>query len=268
MRPAHAHTLHVDCRYLVPCRRGAFGPYRLSRTQSLALRLYPRAAPRYRSLKLPLLALGPVRAHHLHDRCLDVGCGALAMRRPRSEFTQPDAPSAHGLIQALDVTVKYRWMMTGLLVPLLLGMPAYAQQVLFTPEDGLSGTSQGVGSLKFRVGVRRAFHVQSFGKAQTDGSFRLDQTVSFAGQDPTTRSWVIRTVSPLNYAGELTDAAGPVSGHTSGRRLFLRYRVKGPFVMHQVLHLLPDGKTIDNVGRITLLGVPVGFLEETIRRRD
>jgi hypothetical protein len=37
--------------------------------------------------------------------------------------------------------------------------------------------------------------------------------------------------------------------------------------MNQELELLPDGKTIDNVGTITLLGIPVGHLHETIARR-
>jgi hypothetical protein len=38
--------------------------------------------------------------------------------------------------------------------------------------------------------------------------------------------------------------------------------------MHQTLELMPDGKTIDNVGKITLLGIPVGRLHETITRKD
>jgi hypothetical protein len=37
--------------------------------------------------------------------------------------------------------------------------------------------------------------------------------------------------------------------------------------MHQELQLMPDGKTIDNVGTITLLGIPLGHLHETITRR-
>jgi hypothetical protein len=48
----------------------------------------------------------------------------------------------------------------------------------------------------------------------------------------------------------------------------LHYRVKGPFVLHQQLELMPDGKTISNVGRITLLGIPVGWLREVITRKD
>ena len=38
--------------------------------------------------------------------------------------------------------------------------------------------------------------------------------------------------------------------------------------MHQTLELMPDGKTIDNVGKITLLGITVGRLHETITRKD
>jgi hypothetical protein len=36
--------------------------------------------------------------------------------------------------------------------------------------------------------------------------------------------------------------------------------------MHQELELKPDGKTINNVGTITLLGIPVGHLQEIITR--
>ena len=37
-------------------------------------------------------------------------------------------------------------------------------------------------------------------------------------------------------------------------------------MMHQTLELMLDGKTIDNVGRVTLLGIQVGSVRETIRR--
>lgn len=36
--------------------------------------------------------------------------------------------------------------------------------------------------------------------------------------------------------------------------------------MHQTLELMPDGKTIDNVGRGTLLGIQIGTVHATIRR--
>jgi hypothetical protein len=46
----------------------------------------------------------------------------------------------------------------------------------------------------------------------------------------------------------------------------LRYRLKGPLVMHQALEIMPDG-TINDMGRITMLGIPVGHLQETILHR-
>jgi hypothetical protein len=140
-----------------------------------------------------------------------------------------------------------------------------AQPLLFTPENGFSGWSQGDGSLKL-LGSTRAFHVRSLGTVQTDGSFLLQQTISFEGEAPKTRSWQIRQVAPLHFSGTLSDAAGTVHGHTEGSRLELSYRVTGPIMMHQTLELQPDTITILNVGHITLLGIPIGSLHETIRR--
>jgi hypothetical protein len=37
--------------------------------------------------------------------------------------------------------------------------------------------------------------------------------------------------------------------------------------MHQELELSADGKTIDNIGVIKLLGIPIGRLQETITRK-
>jgi len=155
-----------------------------------------------------------------------------------------------------------------MLLAQLLVAPALAQQTLFTPEAGLSGATRGEGTLTMHLWRTRPFRVRSFGARGENGLFNLNQTIIFSREPPMERAWVIRTVAPGRYAGTLTDAAGAVSGHTSGRRLFLRYRVMGPLVMHQVLHLQPDGKTIDNVGRITMLGITVGTLRETIRRDD
>lgn len=166
------------------------------------------------------------------------------------------------------MTMKVGLLLTSSLLVLFAVLPARAEQVTFTPQNGLSGLSRGDGSLKLLLGRPRAFHVQSLGRSQSDGSFTLKQTVTFDGKTSETRRWDIHEVTTLNYTGTLSDAAGPVSGHTIGRRLFLKYRIKGPLVMHQTLALMPDGKTIDNVGRITLLGIQVGSVRETIRRGD
>ena len=138
----------------------------------------------------------------------------------------------------------------------------------FTPQNGFSGRSEGNGKLKLFFSKRRPFHVESHGNDQPDGTFRLDQTVTFQGQKSQERFWLLKTTRQNHYTGTLSDAAGTVTGFTNGARLRLKYRVKGPLIMHQTLELMPDGKTIDNVGRVTLLGITVGHLHETITRKD
>ena len=138
----------------------------------------------------------------------------------------------------------------------------------FTPQNGFGGTSEGNGSLVLLFGDPQPFHVESHGHQQSNGTFRLEQKVTFQGKTPQNRVWILTTVSPNHYSATLSDAPGLVTGSTSGPHLSLQYRVKGPLVMHQELQLMPDGKTIDNVGVITLLGIPVGRLHETITRKD
>ena len=137
----------------------------------------------------------------------------------------------------------------------------------FTPHNGFSGHSEGNGKLRLFFGKQRPFHVKSHGYDQADGTFRLDQTITFQGEPSQERSWILKTIRQNHYTATLSDAAGPVTGLTNGSRLLLEYRVKGPLVMHQTLELMPDGKTIDNVGKVTLLGITVGHLHETITRK-
>ena len=151
----------------------------------------------------------------------------------------------------------------------MLALSASAMQptaVVFTPQAGFGGASEGNGTLKLLFGKRRVYHVESHGHALADGTFRLDQTVLFQGEPPRRRHWILTTVPPARYTGTLSDAAGKVTGHTDGRRLTLRYRLNGPLVMHQTLEMMSDG-TVDNVGTITFLGIPVGHLQETILRK-
>lgn len=147
-----------------------------------------------------------------------------------------------------------------------LSVVAQTQQPEFTPQVGFSGHSEGNGWLRLFFGKQQPFHVESHGYEQVDGTFRLDQTITFQGKAPTKRHWILTTSSD-NYKGTLSDASGTVTGQTIGSRLKLSYRIKGPLVMHQTLDLMPDGKTIDNIGKITLFGVPIGSLHETITRK-
>lgn len=158
--------------------------------------------------------------------------------------------------------------MATVLLMWLLALPVFAMPPgapTFTPQAGFGGTSEGSGTLKLLFGKPRPYHVQSHGYALANGTFRLDQTVLFQGKPPTHRHWILTTEQRGEYTGTLSDAAGTVTGHTAGPRLTLRYRLKGPLIMHQTLEIMPDGR-IDNVGRVTLLGIPVGHLQETIVR--
>ncbi len=165
---------------------------------------------------------------------------------------------------------KISMLLCGLLVASMARAPAHAADPprVFTLQTAFAGKSEGNGTLKLFLGKPRRLHVRSHGSVQPDGTFRLEQTVTFAGEAPRDRVWVVSEAGPNRFRAFLSDAAGPVTGQTSGRRLSLRYRARGPFFMRQELELLPDGRTIDNVGVITLLGIPVGRLEETIVRKD
>lgn len=176
-----------------------------------------------------------------------------------------------GLVaQVLAVMKKFFWLLLFVLVMGIVGGASSAgeKSLEFTPRNGFSGDSEGQGTLRLFLRKPHSFHVQSSGREQDDGTFRLDQTVTFEGEAPQARFWILSTTSHNHYSATLSDAAGPVKGETTGALLSLRYRVKGPLVMHQELKLSADGKTIDNVGVITFIGIPVGRLLETITRKS
>ena len=164
---------------------------------------------------------------------------------------------------------KFRLLLTIAVAASIVGAPSFAavKPLRFTPENGFNGQSEGNGTLTFLFGNPRPFRVVSRGKTQANGVFRLDQRIYFQGKQPRDRVWFITNVSANHYSATLSDAAGPVKAVTSGSRFTLRYRVMGPLFVRQDLKLMPDGKTIDNVGVITLLGIPVGRLKETIIRK-
>ena len=140
-------------------------------------------------------------------------------------------------------------------------------QLTFNPVEAFAGRSHGNGTLSVIFQVPQPFHVESRGFTQADGTFRLDQTVRFAGKPPQKRHWLLKKVSPTNYRGTLSDAESPVKGRIAGPRFDLVYSLPGDLTMHQTLTIEPDGKTIDNVGRITFLGIQIGYLHETIKRK-
>jgi hypothetical protein len=150
-----------------------------------------------------------------------------------------------------------------------LSQPTFARvtPTRFDPAVVFGAPSEGKGTLRLGMGKARSFHVTSSGVSH-DGHVRLLQEVQFDGGKATTREWDLATSGPDHYVGTLTGAAGPVDAHVQGRRLSLRYPLNHHgLAMHQTLDLAADGRTIDNRATVRFLGVPIGWLRETITPR-
>lgn len=135
-----------------------------------------------------------------------------------------------------------------------------------TPETLFLGTTTGRGTLRLGLGRPRPFRVHSIGRPQADGTFRLDQVVTFDGAPPRSRHWILRPGRGGRHAFELSDASGPGTATAEATRLVLRYPLGRGLHMRQVLVPSRDGRTIANTGRLRWLGMPVGRLQETISR--
>jgi hypothetical protein len=143
---------------------------------------------------------------------------------------------------------------------------APAPRIDATPERLFAGTTTGRGTLRLGWGAPRRFRVRSTGTPQADGSFRLEQVVTFDGQAPRRRRWILRREGANRYSFDLSDAAGAGEARVDGGRLVLDYPLPRGLRMHQVLVPAADGRSIANAGRLRWLGLTVGRLTETIER--
>lgn len=143
------------------------------------------------------------------------------------------------------------------------------QEPAMRPEAFFAGTTRSFGVLETRSGApSKVFHVEGHGAAQADGGFRLDQTVSFAGEAPQHRTWLLRASGSHSYQASLTDASGEVVGEAYGSLFHLHYPYRSFARMEQWLYLQPDGRTVLNEGTVTVAGVVVARLSERITRED
>ena len=139
------------------------------------------------------------------------------------------------------------------------------------PEVFFAGATSSSGVLENRSGApMRRLHVKGSGLAQPDGSFRLEQNITFDRDAPRTRTWVMRRVDSHHYTGTLTDASGPVEAEAYGDLFHLRYPMKTPFGGHmeQWMYLQPDGHTVMNEATIRVFGIVVAHLSERITHED
>lgn len=143
--------------------------------------------------------------------------------------------------------------------------PAQAPQ--FVPDQFFAGITHGEGTLATRGRPTRPFTVAGSGHTETDGTLVLDQTVTYADGAVEHRSFRLRQVREHEYTGSLTGASGAVSARSEGNRFHVRYTIRKPAVtMDQSLYLQADGRTAFNRATVSVLGVPMARLSETIRR--
>lgn len=147
--------------------------------------------------------------------------------------------------------------------------PVTAETPILRFEVFFAGHTHGTGTLELLTGRRQSLQIESHGRTDADGSFRLDQVVMYEDGAVEKRTWRLRQRDPGIYTGTLTDADGPVSAEATGNRFHLRYLVRKPAVyMEQFLYLQPDGRTILNQATITVIGQPWARLTEEIVRVD
>lgn len=138
----------------------------------------------------------------------------------------------------------------------------------FRPEQFFAGVTHGQGVLSRRGRADRPFNVRGSGRTESDGTFVLDQTVTYADGAVEQRSFRMRRVDEHGYTGSLTGASGAVSARADGNSFHVRYTIRRPAVtMEQMIYLQPDGRTALNRATMKVLGIPVAHVSETITRQ-
>ena len=161
--------------------------------------------------------------------------------------------------------------MITLLAPTLLALaqPAAAATPAFRPDLFFEGRTRGTGTVTTLTSSRpRMLAVEGTGRILADGTLVLDQSVRMDGES-SRRTFSVRRAADGRWRGMLTDAAGPVEATVAGDTMRLSYRMKkGGMRMNQTLTLQPGGRVVLNRARVTLLGVTVARIEETIEKLD
>jgi len=154
-------------------------------------------------------------------------------------------------------------------LPSLAARPAITPTPAFEPVAFFSGHTHGDGVLEVRFGGDRHLAVEGNGYQNVDGSFQLDQTITYDDSTRETRSWVLRRKDATSWTATLSDAQGEVTAETSGNLFHLRYQIRSPRVfMEQWLYLQPGGRSVLNLAEVTIVGVPYAHLSETITKVD
>lgn len=139
----------------------------------------------------------------------------------------------------------------------------------FRPDLFFMGRTRGAGTVKVVTSSRpRLLAVRSVGRAAAGGELVLDQSIRVDGK-PSTRTFRIRRAPDGAWVGTLSDAAGPVRATVAGPTMRLAYPMRRfGLRMNQTLTLQSGGRTLLNRATVTLLGIPVARIAETIEKLD
>ena len=150
----------------------------------------------------------------------------------------------------------------------LAGSSAVASQPpVFDPITFFTGATESSGSLKQALSSAKATRVTGFGALQAGGTFVLNQTMTVAGEKPTSRQWLLHQIAPGHFGGTISDAKGPVTIDVTGNRLLIRYTMNNGLKVESVLTIEQGGRTGRNLSTVRKWGMSVATLNETISKR-
>lgn len=145
-----------------------------------------------------------------------------------------------------------------------VAVPSPATSTPFEPMAFFDGETSGEGTLYRIIGADKQVSVRSNGVRRPDGALEVTQRIEIEGEEPRTRSWVLSQVDDRRYEGSLTDATGPVSAFTGGRRMVIGYDTDGTTVRQTLTQV--DEKTLLNRLDVYKWGLNVARLDEKITR--
>ena len=221
---------------------------------------FGRPSQPYLAIRHGSILHGPLQLHEIVVRgVIGVGSVATTVVIPSRDIMQRRF--------AVCLAVASIVTLTGCLARFRVGETA-APLPEFRPEQFFAGATHGDGVLATRGRADRAFQVTGTGHGEPDGTFVLDQTLTYADRKVERRSFRMRRVAEHQYTATLTGASGRVSASIEGNSFHLRYTIGRPSVtMEQWIYLQPDGRTALNRGTVRVLGVPIAHLSETITRQ-
>lgn len=144
----------------------------------------------------------------------------------------------------------------------------------FRPDLFFEGRTRGTGTLRIATSARpRPLAVEGTGRIEPDGALVLDQAVTLNGKTSDRSFRLLRVADArtgrVEWQCTLTDAVGPVVVQVDGNRMTLVYHMKGAGRrLNQTLDLAPDGRTVRNVATVTMFGIRVARIEETIEKLE